>query len=112
MSEQIIAIGPRRYRVGRFADLRVGDRIMIGYIARWEIHHRIFSPTEMKNGKMRREWQPAFGTILSMKKHEKWGGFRIAEITGIPGDVLIRPQGRCLHEWNFSMNEIDEEVAS
>ena len=119
----VIQIGNRHYRIGRVGDLRLGSRFMIGYTShsfidalskkqKTAIYHRIYSPSEMKNAKSRHHWQPAFGTIVSIKKHPHCRGFRIAEITGIPGEVLIGSQGRCLHEVDRMMIEIDEEVAS
>jgi hypothetical protein len=97
---QVIQIRNRQYQVGRLGDLRVGSRIIVGYIYPQvgEPIHRIFCPSQMKNGVLRQAWQPAFGTIVSMRRHPRWRGWRIAEITGIPGEVLIGSQGRCLHE--------------
>lgn len=108
----IVEINQRRYRVGRSGDVRKGDRIVVGYNTftdRWgNIHFDtcVFCPSDMTQTKLRRYYQPALGTITSIRKAGRSG--MIASITGIPCDVFIRYQGRCLHEVEATFDDVDE----
>lgn len=108
----ITKINNRQYRVGRKGDVRKGDRIVVGYNTftdRWgNIHFDtcVFSPTDMTQAKLRSYYQPALGTITSIRKAGRSG--MIATITGIPCDVFVHYQGRCLHEVEATLDDADE----